>query len=132
MTAAANRFGALRGNAALALIAFALMLRVLVPAGFMPATGKGFAITLCTSMGSVAAWVDDQGNVHKGKKSPGKQDTSPCPFAAFAAAIALPAVADLPILAVAADPLPLLFHTVSVGRGLAAPPPPSTGPPATP
>jgi hypothetical protein len=132
MTAAANRLGTLRGNAALALIAFALMLRVLIPAGFMPVAGQGFAITLCTSMGSVSAWVDDQGNVHKGKKSPDKQDKAPCPFAAFAAAIALPGFADLPIVAAAADRLPLLFHAVSVGRGLAAPPPPSTGPPATP
>jgi len=130
MTGAWIRVGTLRGNAALALIAFALLLRVLIPAGFMPAAGQGFAITLCTSMGAIPAWVDAKGNVHKGKPATDKQDKQPCPFAAFGVAMAMPGAADAGILSVAAFALPSLFRTVAIGRGLAAPPPPPTGPPA--
>jgi len=114
-----------------ALIALALIVRLLVPAGFMPAAGQGFAITLCTGDGLTAAWIDDAGRIHEGKRGSPDGMEQPCPFAGFAAAIRLPDVL-LPLMApVAATaafvPAPI---ALAIGRGLAAPPPPPTGPPA--
>lgn len=123
----------LRAHVALGLVALALLLRILVPAGWMPAaSGSGYAITLCTGMGSVSAWVDAEGKVHKEK--PADASTGhPCVFSGFSAAI------DLPVLDGGAIAHPLhvgtlllpLATAVAIGRGLAAPPPPSTGPPAS-
>ncbi len=71
------------------------------------------------------------GTVHE--KAPVKHDGAndhPCAFAglaqAFAAAdpVALPITLPAPVI----DP-PLVPASVAVGRGLAAPPPPQTGPP---
>lgn len=133
MTGERIGFGAVRGKAALALIALALLLRVLVPAGFMPAAGKGFAITLCTELGMTPAWVDEDGKVHKGKTGPDGTADHPCVFAGFGAALDTPGIAAVvaaPAIAIAAT-LIAFAETVAIGRGLAAPPPPATGPPAT-
>lgn len=115
---------------ALCLVAFALVLRALIPAGFMPVPGQGFAITLCTGMGAVSAWVDGNGNVHKGEPS-GSLPDHPCTFAAFSAALDLPRPGgSLLVPAVTTAVLLVENRTaVVIGRGLAAPPPPPTGPP---
>jgi len=134
MTGAGRRIGTLRGKAALLLVAFALLLRVMVPAGFMPAAGKGFAIELCTGMGVVPAWVDEHGGVHKGKPSPAKQPTEhPCAFAGLATALDLPDQPGTSLLprAMVSAPIFAAVASVAIGRGLAAPPPPQTGPPAS-
>ena len=123
----------LRATAALALVVLAVFLRILVPAGWMPATsGNGYAITLCTGIGSISAWVDDKGKIHK--EAPAKAKTDhPCAFAGFSAAMDLPAwengLAITPH--VAAYLHAPLATAAAVGRGLAAPPPPPTGPPAS-
>src|SRR3546814_3911424 len=65
MQGARFRLDGMRGKAALGLLALALMFRVLIPVGWMPTTGSGFAITLCTGMGAVTAWVDKDGHTHK-------------------------------------------------------------------
>lgn len=119
------------GTIALVLVALALFMRLLVPAGWMPAADRGLMITLCTGTGAQQAWVDEQGNVHKGKPGEGQAD-HPCVFNGFAAVLDLPSgldavAAPLPVTIV----LPALAVTaVAIGRGLAAPPPPATGPPA--
>jgi hypothetical protein len=120
-----------RGRIALALVVAALFMRLLVPAGWMPAAERGLAITLCTGTGAQQAWVDGQGQIHKGKPGEGQAD-HPCVFSGFAALLDLSASIDLPAgpLAFVAA-LPALTATVvAIGHGLAAPPPPSTGPPA--
>lgn len=121
-----------RGKAALGLIALALLVRVMIPAGYMPAAGQGFAITLCTGTGTVSAWMDEDGNVHKGKPADSKPD-HPCTFAGFSAAL------DMPDLGGGMPDPPSAFAgafaanmpAVAIGWGLAAPPPPPTGPPAS-
>lgn len=120
-----------RATAALGLVVLALLLRILIPSGFMPAQGQGFAITLCTGDGAVAAWVDGDGTVHKGKTSDA-QPEHPCTFGGFSAAVHLPELAAASITPLRlAIVLPLFgTATVAIGRGLAAPPPLSTGPPA--
>lgn len=122
-----------RGAWTLGLLALALFSRILVPAGWMPAMqGQGYAITLCTGAGALSAWVDDAGNVHKGKPVSDRQGDHPCAFAGIAAAAAIPAAgAAAPVIALTAMRLPRAVMESAVGRGLAAPPPPPTGPPAT-
>jgi hypothetical protein len=121
----------MRGKAALGLLALALMFRVLIPVGWMPTTGSGFAITLCTGMGAVTAWVDKDGRTHKEK--PAQEPTGhPCTFSGFSATLDLP---DLGAAFVAPRPVETALlitriAEVAIGRGLAAPPPPPTGPPA--
>lgn len=137
----------------LALLASALLLRILVPAGWMPASDGRFAIVPCSGSGelgapepSPAAHAGHHGYgthdahashaSHAGQDKPGHhqhqqgQADHPCTFAGLGFAFAepvLPAPPPPPALLMAARPLPAL--AVSVGRGLAAPPPPSTGPP---
>lgn len=65
-----------------------------------------------------------------GNDQPAKAD-HPCMFAAAAAPLQAPATAAIvPPLVMTDRPVPVLGKIVTVGRGLAAPPPPATGPPA--
>lgn len=113
-----------------ALLAVALIVRALVPAGWMPvATGHGLTFELCASQGPIPAAMA----MHHGRKDHGGQAAPdhPCAFAG----LGLAADTAPPLLALAA-PAPPPAHppaagrAVAVGRGLAAPPPPATGPPA--
>lgn len=113
------------------LLAFALLAKLLVPAGWMPVTDSRLRIELCSGMGAVTAWVDEAGNVHKDKPASPKAQDKPCTFAAASASVALPfaGAAALPAII----PANLVFRAageVRIGQGLAAPPPPPTGPPA--
>lgn len=115
---------------AVALVAFALAMRLLVPAGWMP-SADGRSITLCTGMGMVEAWVDAKGDLHE--KAPAKpvKAGEPCTFAGLSAALVAPDAPSAPARPKAVTlPAVLPALTVAVGRGLAAPPPPPTGPPA--
>ncbi|MGF7148393.1 hypothetical protein FHS96_002021 [Sphingomonas zeicaulis] len=123
------------GASALLLVACALLLRIAIPAGWMPATGVDglVRITLCTGQGQMEAWVDGDGRIHDRK--PGKSEPKtdhPCAFAGLIAP-ALDAAPIEPQLRFAhANDTPPAFarDIVTIGRGLAAPPPPPTGPPA--
>ncbi|WP_295531895.1 DUF2946 family protein [Novosphingobium sp. Chol11] len=117
----------------LALIAFALLLRMLVPAGYMPTTSSDgmIRISVCTGMGAQTAFIGRDGKVHKDDPASSHHDPQPCGFGALGLGLdALPKLnLLLPALAaaiaiIAAHPAP------AIGRGLAAPPPPSTGPPS--
>lgn len=119
-----------RALAALVLAA-ALLLRAAVPAGYMfaPAQdGRTLAVTVCT--GSAPQQIE--------LALPGKGSTQreheakdgPCAFAGLGT---LAANADAPALALPPEPsqaAPLPPLAVAIGRGLAAPPPPQTGPPS--
>lgn len=120
------------------LIACALFARIVVPQGWMPSQGaEGWRITLCAGTGpmtmampeAIATALDKNGHPASDGHQPGDH---PCSFAAVAAALdGPPAVAvALPMLA-AAVWRPASIFAVSVGQGLVAPPPPSTGPPST-
>lgn len=119
--------------AALALLVLAIQL--LAPTGFMPMrTAKGVIVTLCTGQGAVNVVVP-RGD------APGKHDQPDdgmigqqhCPFAASVQPVVPPlVVADLllPAWQIAFGPIALALKTGVIAR-LAAPPPPSSGPPAT-
>ncbi len=115
---------------ALALVACALLLRIAVPGGWMP-SDQGRWIELCTGDGMVTAFVDANNRLHH--SDPGKAHAAKqhCAFAGLTAPFD-PPVSVEPVLrfeVAEAVPAPRL-GSVSIGRGLAAPPPPSTGPPA--
>lgn len=116
----------------LVLMLCALLARAWIPAGWMPdRTSDGYAISLCTGMGAVTAWVDDKGAVHKNKPVKSGTDDQPCAFAGMFHLAALPQVAAVTagmVPAVAVQAI-LPATALAVGRGLAAPPPPPTGPP---
>jgi len=111
-------------------LAMILAFRALVPAGWMPSEAKGQWITICSGAGVSVAWLDANGKLHK-ENAPAKASDSPCTFATLGFALdvppfigELPHYADLPSIA------PIRPVLVAVGQGLAAPPPPKTGPPA--
>ncbi|MGN6374844.1 MAG: DUF2946 family protein [Sphingomonas sp.] len=117
----------------LAVLALALLARLAIPVGWMPVTdADGWRLTICTGVGPLDAMpgmtMDDSG--HKAPGNDHKSDTV-CGFAAAGLAMAEPCMppvlAALPIITAAVAPL--RHVAVAVGRGLAAPPPPPTGPP---
>ena len=130
-----------RSNAPfLALLALAFFVRILVPTGWMPAQGEvGFVP--CPAAALVAAQAD----AHRGHgdhaehRKPAKAaapssdqhgDKKGCDFAPLGLAMASPPpAAAIPEAHPLRDINPATSPRVFVGQGLAAPPPPATGPP---
>ena len=109
-----------------AIVALALAIRVLVPQGWMP-DGTG-GVMMCSGSAPVVMVPATHGG-HE--MPPGHGQDHPCPFAALGLAAAPPAgVAPLLPPAAVAAAGELVAHSIAVGHGLAAPPPPATGPPA--
>jgi hypothetical protein len=134
-----QRMGARLGAIAL----LAMLVRAVVPAGYMLAqadTGQGRFLTVQMCEGHAAKVIDlDTGKQVDSSKLPGKapdksDDQSkhpPCVFASAASA-AVPVVIAEPIEFIAAPIIQFgVDHNVRPGRGIAAPPPPATGPPST-
>ena len=121
-----------------AIALLAMLVRAIVPAGYMLAqadTGQGRYLTVEMCEGHAAKVIDlDTGKQVDPSKLPGKADdkskNAPCVFASTAS-VATPVSVAEPVEF-------LLAHTVAFGadlavrpgRGIAAPPPPSTGPPS--
>ncbi|MCB2088739.1 MAG: hypothetical protein R3E18_04095 [Sphingomonadaceae bacterium] len=116
------------------LIGAALLLRVAIPAGWMPDTGADgvMRVTLCTGYGKVAAWIDEDGTLHRGEPADDDgNDGKHCAFTATALSLATADMPDLPQpQAMPQDVPPASLRDLAPGQGLAAPPPPATGPPS--
>lgn len=132
-----SRPGGLR-TIALALLACALAVRFLIPAGWMPvADAQGFHLTLCSGAGpleippghAMAGMAHHGAQHHHHHHDQGMPD-HPCAFAGLGLALAEPVrpVLALALPVVQALPAPIAL-VEAIGRGLAAPPPPPTGPP---
>lgn len=112
---------------AIVLTALALAVRVVVPSGFMLSSAQGGGLptmVICTSDGAIQLPMP-------GEHAPAKPDSADhCAFASVAPALATPDVATVAtnLIAFAALNQPLGTST-RPGLGLAAPPPPKTGPP---
>lgn len=130
---------ALRMDAARPLLAgllfCALLLRALIPAGFMIGTAASGApaLVICPGVEEAPAvhHMAMHGQMPAHHHDPATHHEAPCPFGALAAP-ALPP--EPPVVALPATPsvqvAPLVpLHTAQV-PSLAAPPPPATGPPA--
>lgn len=116
-----------------ALVALAVALRLTVLPGYMTQAAPGaMTVVLCTAQGAVIQTVGGDGAVSSpDDQKDERSDKSPvCAFSM--AGVALPAL-DVRIVAaappVAGPTLPSSTTSTAPGRGLAAPPPPSTGPP---
>lgn len=119
-------------NIAAALIVLALALRVIIPSGFMPSSERGFALTICTGMDTQTVWMDKTGKLHKEDPSKGKSvEHQPCAFAGTAMAADVLSADFQVAMAPLALAIPVFAkREVTVGAGLAAPPPPAIGPPS--
>jgi len=134
MTGAIRHSSTARGLfAALALLVLAVQL--LVPSGFMPLrTERGVIVTLCTGRGAINVIVDRDAAPGKGDHAPddGMAGQQPCAFAASLQPAVPPLIlADLalPAWQLNFGPIAFALKTGLIAR-LAAPPPPSSGPPA--
>lgn len=125
---------------ALALLGMALLLRALVPMGWMPAhAATGVAIELCS--GRMPSASDPQlraaqtlldaalAGTADSKDHGGKSKDQPCTFAGLTPVGGPPADIIDPSPAAMPSALIPALHPTAIGRGLPAPPPPSTGPP---
>jgi hypothetical protein len=116
-------------GAFLALAFVAVLVKVMVPVGFMAAerpTSHAFPFVICTAQGRATLPAStEHAPAHKSKTD------APCAFAANAAP---PAPAEIAVLSAPFRAEPLAVREVRAdlqpGRGLAAPPPPSQAPPA--
>ena len=121
-----------------AIALLAMLVRAVVPAGYMLAeadtpNGRYLVVQMCDGHGDAQVVDLDTGELLDASKLPGKSDnknsSTPCVFAT-SAPMASPLAAAGPIVfqrEFAADFVIAL--AVAPGRGIAAPPPPSTGPP---
>ena len=121
----------------LALVVLALAVRALVPSGWMVMAGADGAarLTICTGTGPIVempspAMATMPGMAHHDDGAPTHPD-HPCAFVGLGLASALPTL-DLPapVRLRNEQDLPGRPVAVAIGHGLAAPPPPQTGPPA--
>ena len=112
-----------------ALAFLALVFAIVVPPGFMPAhrpDGHGLAIVICTGHGPLQF---DPSSDHKAP--PGKSKAgAACPFAANLTPPLLPVLGVVAHAATFGVVASVTVGNQAPGRGLAAPPPPATGPPA--
>lgn len=142
MTGALRQHRILRALFSVA-VALVLMTRLLAPSGFMPVMTKdGVMVTLCTGQGAVKMLVDRDSAPQSrlaGSHSPGDDRdhegggsaNDHCAFAGAASLPTLPTPDSLAILPVwhwPTGPIALALRTGWIAR-LAAPPPPSSGPP---
>lgn len=133
------------GAPLLALLAFAFLLRIIVPTGWMPAHGT-VGIMPCPSAAPVPAQVaqhgtGDHAGMHamhpggagheQGAPAPDDHgDKKGCDFAPLGLAWSTPSAAAFDFIPLPAQPLlARALSPVRIGQGLAAPPPPATGPP---
>ncbi|MBN8830897.1 MAG: hypothetical protein J0G94_09780 [Sphingomonadales bacterium] len=112
------------------MLALVLAVRLVAPAGFMPANvGGKLVVELCTGTGPATMTID----IGKDAPAPEKHKAadSPCSFAGGFAGGLIEAVAPailLPALALLRLPQGAAIADLTVHR-LAAPPPPAIGPP---
>jgi hypothetical protein len=121
-----------RRHFALAIIALALLMRMLVPVGFMPEVSAGkITVALCTGHGPAVIEMALPGSGHHDQGKSAKPDM-PCPFGS----ISFPGLtgADPTLLAIAiAFIMALSLRPVAAARVAEAPHlrPPLRGPPLT-
>jgi hypothetical protein len=123
----------------MAFAVIAMAIRAAVPVGFMlnADQGRWITVTLCSGSGPMQMALNLDTGEHREGGEPSEEDPgngvhhAPCVFAAAATAAPPPLVdVVVPQFALGTQPAPAFPSQVSVGRGLAAPPPWATGPPA--
>jgi hypothetical protein len=118
----------------LVLLVAVLLARGLTPDGWMPVASAsgGIELAVCNGLGPEDRMVlTPDGKIQRKAPAQGQAGDHPCAFAGIGIADTPPpvAIAAMPIDRAASLP-PALAAATMPGRGLAAPPPPATGPPA--
>jgi hypothetical protein len=123
----------------LPLLLLCVVLRGFIPAGWMPSfDAAGMSLIPCYGLAQPESNAHSMHAMHHGDSAPqhdgkSKHDMAgqPCAFAAAAADLPRPdfGAAFKPLAP--AEPIFIPLLAVQIGRGLAAPPPPQTGPPLT-
>jgi hypothetical protein len=104
----------------------AVFVRAAIPAGYMVAQAHGPQLVICS--GHAVGAADPAGKPVQDRHKP----DLPCAFAGTHVALHAPAGPDLaPWTRIARETVALAAPDLAPGRGLAAPPPPSTGPPVS-
>lgn len=128
MTRAAQGSGPWKGLGALIAL-LSLMVGVLSPPGFMMASRGGApTVVICTGHGPAGMAMGEAGSGHHhgGKSGHG----GVCPFVGHGLTTTPPTSAGVVQAAIAPESAPVRREVdLAPGRGLAAPPPPSRGPP---
>ena len=107
--------------------ALALVVRLIVPAGFMLAPAKSFQLIVCTGHGTALFQPVGQGPT----KAP-KTEDHVCIFSGAHLATDAVSLGFIPVKTSWVQiTVPILKASLSPGRGLAAPPPPATASPNT-
>jgi hypothetical protein len=126
------------GRFVLAIALVAVAIRLIVPAGYMAGDGGGPPIVLCAaedlmvSPASQALPGSPDGQSGDGDHSTPSGGDHPCAFAGVASPITTPSSnLAAPVIWTAARTQSSSTDYAFPGRGLAAPPPPQTGPPLT-
>ena len=122
---------------ALLLVGCALLLRIVVPAGWMPQAAAGqLTLSWCadSGYGGPAALTEARALLAKAVGTPApaehqKSPDQPCAFAMAAQPLAPTDPLALPVPLPAAEPIRAVPFATRPGAGLAAPPPLATGPP---
>lgn len=118
-----------------AMVALAVALRLTVLPGYMIQAAPGaLTVVVCTANGAVSQLIAPPGSPsdpHE-QQDEGDGKAPACAFAMAGASLAAP-VAEIVAAAPPSSAAPLLppERALTPGRGLAAPPPPATGPPFT-
>ncbi len=124
-----RRIFATHQNLVIIMLACAFVVRALIPQGMMLGAKDGvFEISICSEQGRKTAWLDTSGQMHDTAPEKEQAETMGCAFAAMAGVAQTHQAAP----ALHFNHTAYTHHTlasVSVGKGLAAPPPPQTGPP---
>ncbi len=114
------------GGLVMALLA--LLVSLAVPPGFMPGRSPGSPLVICTGHGAMSM----AGAPHDRPAKPGHSGDhrQTCPFAGHGVASPPPVAVALAATRLDRErPLDPTFRDLAPGLGLAAPPPPSRGPP---
>lgn len=118
----------------LLLLVAALLARSVAPEGWMPVVNAagGIEITVCNGTGPDDAMVlAPDGKLHHKAPGKGQPGDHACAFSGLGIADATPTLIALAAPIASPDAAPALGPIESApGRGLAAPPPPATGPPS--
>jgi hypothetical protein len=120
-------------RALFALALIAMLFRGAVAPGMMlaPAPDRTLAITLCGGGEALFNLSTGALEPHHGAPPSKREGHAPCVFAAAAAHVApAPLATSLDLPRLEPDRAPPPRAPTRIGEGLAAPPPPSTGPPA--
>lgn len=129
-----GRFGEVgrSGGAFAVLLAFVLLFRLLIPAGYMigPDNAGRPGLILCGAAAKAMTAPDPHEGHRAEHEAPAEPAQPPCPYAALAAPVLPPSppLALAPPPAVPAPPVPAPAGNPA-GPAMAAPPPPATGPP---